>query len=185
MGNKNVYLCSCGHRSVNSKLFFDNNRLYLCITDFPHDVSLYEKADIIRELVSLGIVNPSPKLAGSLISFCKKVNVGDYVIFGVRFSHFKTFVLCKVVGDYEYLEGETLCHSRKMKIIIKDIPLAIFADRSKSRLKVSIFRRILNPYEIIITIKHYAEFLFKEGRIDKATFDEVKSIDISVTNSNT
>ena len=176
---KNVFYCHSGRHSENSKQFLDNNRIYLPITEFSHDLSHYEKDDIIRELISFGLKGNLERIAGILIVFCKRVNIDDYLIFCVGTTFHKNIFLCKVIGDYEYLDGELLCHSRKMKIILKDIPIGVFADRSRSYLKSGTFRRITNPYELIITIKHYAEFLYKEGRIDKVTLREVKSIDLT------
>ncbi len=78
---------------------------------------------------------------GQVVVFVDKIQLGDLVIIPSKKSH--SFTLVRVVGDYEFIDGNmSLFHRRKVEIIKENIPKDVFSSGSQYLLRAyrTIFR---------------------------------------------
>ena len=123
-----IWVCRPGKDGIYFPLFCESNRIYLAWEGYNTDLSHYKTLKDFRKLV---ITEKNPKAntsisnwACQLYSFCVDMQIGDYVM--IPDKHSKKYTLATICGDYEYRKYDELLHSRKIKILVKDIPRSSF-----------------------------------------------------------
>ena len=123
-----IWVCRPGKEGKYYPLFCKNSRIYLAWDGYKTDLSSYKTRDEFRSIVeeekNVKAKHSISNWAGQLYSFCVGMEIGDYVMIPGKRS--KKFMLAKICGDYEYRKDDVLQHSRKIEILVKDIPKSNF-----------------------------------------------------------
>ena len=124
-----VWVCRPGKEGIYFSLFCESNRIYLAWEGYKTDLSPYKTLKDFRNLV---ITEKNPKASTSISNwacqlyyFCIDMQVGDYVMIPNKRS--QKYLLAKICGDYEFRKDDILQHSRKIDILVKDIPRSDFS----------------------------------------------------------
>ena len=95
--------------------YIDDYSMYNSLSDF-RDVVIKEKPDASKTSVS--------NWATQLFAFCKEMKKGDYVL--IPYYKAKSYIFAVIEGEYEYIENDIFKHSRKIRILKRDITKDIF-----------------------------------------------------------
>lgn len=147
-----IWVCRPGKGGRFFSLFSENSRIYLAWEGYKLDLSFCKTVEDFRNLV---IAEKNPKArasinnwASQLYSFCVDMQIGDYVL--IPSKHSRTYMLAKICGEYEFNKNDELLHSRKINVLIKDIPRARF--KKSTQHSLGAFRTIFrakNENEIL------------------------------------
>ncbi len=149
-----IWVCRAGRDSIYLDTFLQTEKIYLPWEGFKVDLKQYSNREQIKSLVQheKGDVARTSisNWSGQLYSFCWKINVGDYLLIPHRGSRAYTFA--KVIGNYEFCDADpnALWHSRKIRIVLSDIPREIFSQS---------MRYSLGAYRTIFKIREEEELL--------------------------
>ncbi len=163
-----IWILRPGQNACYLDTFLQDNRIYIpwggydmslenCIEreDF-RAVVINEKGEINRTSLS--------NWSGQLYSFCKEMNVGDFVMIPHRHSH--KYVLAEVTGDYGYdAEQKELKHYREMRIVTNDIPQDIFSQS---------VRYSLGAFRTLFKVKHINEVVSAISKFAPETAEPLK-----------
>lgn len=154
-----MWVCRPGQQGKYYDLFLDKERIYLAWDGYRRDFSCFTTRNEFKEAV---IEEKHPKArttisnwAGQLYSFCVEMAIGDYVLIPSKGS--RTYLLCRIVGGYEYDEASELPHSRNITIVTKAIPREGFSQSVQYSLGAfrTIFK-VKQETEIITLSKQFA-----------------------------
>lgn len=123
-----LWVCRPGKNAVHIQRFIEQKKIYLAWDGFCVDLISYDTREQFKELVKLE-KSPTSRTSisnwsGQLYSFCKEMNVGDYVLIPYKSS--KKYILASICGEYEYDEDDELHHSRSIKFIVDNIQRDLF-----------------------------------------------------------
>ena len=134
--------------------FLRNKRIYLPWEGYKVNLKQYPSRENMRDLVRQEkgeIARTSiSNWSGQLFSFCWEMKKDDYVLIPQRDS--RAYTLAKISGDYTFsdLNANGLCHSREIKVLMMNIPRAIFSQAMKYT---------LGAYRTVFKIKDEKELL--------------------------
>lgn len=155
-----IWVCRAGKNSVYLDTFLQTEKIYLPWEGFKVDLKQYPSREQIKSLVCMEKGDAArtsiSNWSGQLYSFCWEMNAGDYSLIPHLGSRAYTFA--KIIGDYEFCDSDPrdLWHSRKMKILLSDIPREIFSQSMRYSLGAyrTIFR-IREEEELLTSISKY------------------------------
>ena len=147
-----IWVCRPGKQGKYYDLFVKTRRIYLTWDGYRQDLSELKTASEFKDLV-IAEKNPGARTTISnwsteLYSFCVAMEVNDYVLIPSQFS--RTYLLCRVIGEYEYDAQAILPHSRKIEIISKEVPKTQFSQTTQYS---------LGAYLTVFKAKHGDEIL--------------------------
>lgn len=124
-----IWVCRAGKNACYLEMFLENNRIYLPWEGYKADLSKFDSVVDFRALVikEKNIDNQTSvsNWSGQLRSFVNEMQINDLVL--LPDVHSRKYHLVKIVNDYEYLGDKiNFSHSRKIKVLVKDIPRNIF-----------------------------------------------------------
>lgn len=124
-----MWVCRAGQNACYLKMFLENNGIYLPWEGYKADLSKLDTVIDFRALVikEKNIDNHTSVSIwfGQLRSFVNKIQINDLVL--LPNAHSWKYHLAKIVNDYEYLGNKTnFSHSRKIEVLVKEIPRNIF-----------------------------------------------------------
>ena len=125
-----MWIIRAGKDSLYYDKYIENLKVYIPWDGYKVDFSSVESRTDFKNIVEKekGTDNRASvsNWAGQLYTFVREIKPGDYVLVPSKGSH--TYCLATVTGDYffDIDEADNLFHSRKIKIIEKNIPRNIF-----------------------------------------------------------
>ena len=119
-----IWVCRPGKLGKYYDLFLRTRRIYLAWDGYRLNLSGLKTRVAFREVV-IAEKNPDAPTtisnwAGQLYSFCIEMQENDYVL--IPSSGSKTYMLCRIISDYEYDELAKFPHSRQIEILSDAIP---------------------------------------------------------------
>ena len=128
-----MWVCRAGKKSLDIKLFFNNNKIYLPWEGYNSDYGGIVDLSKFREIVAKekGIDNRTTisNWSSQLYQFVNGISIEDYVLIpGPQSKHYH---LAKVTGDYVYSPNNSYHHSRDIEFVVKNIPRDIFDQRTQ------------------------------------------------------
>ena len=155
-----LWVCRPGVNAFYYEYFLVTQKIFMAWEGYKTDLSVLQTREQFRQLVIVekGDV-PRTSISnwsGQLYTFCREMAVGDYVLVPSKGSH--TYTLARIDGEYEYnpQDDKMLWHSRKIKILMNNIPRNIFSQSLQYSLGAyrTVFK-IKNDVELLLTIKQY------------------------------
>jgi len=125
-----MWLNRAGVEAVYFGKFLAAKRVFLPWSGYRENLANFRTREDFKKLVvqERGEKNRTTisNWAGMMYAFAYEMKVGEYVLIPTK--HSKTYMLGIISGEYEYNRNDEdgLYHSRKIDIIIRDIPRAIF-----------------------------------------------------------
>lgn len=160
-----LWVCRAGRGSIFEDLFLEQERIFLVWPGFDMPMNPPKSKEEVRRFVSdeKGTTNRTSisNWSGQLEAFSYEMKVGDYVLIP---SKHRSFTLARITGEYEYgIFPQSFHHSRKIKVLAKEIPKSIFSQSIIYTLGAyrTLFK-IRDEKEVLTTIKHWIASL-KQG----------------------
>lgn len=118
-----MWVCRSGKDSVYFDQFIKEKIIGIPWEGYDYDFNEVTTRDDIKELVKKETKSDNrtsiSTWAGQIYSFCKEMKMGDYVVIpSFRSRH---YIFAQIIGEYEYDGEKSLKHTRKIKIIGKEI----------------------------------------------------------------
>lgn len=157
-----MWVCRAGKNGVYLDFFIRKSRIYLAWDGFNIDfMDIKHKGkyrDLVREEKNTDNPTSISNWSGQITAFVETMKKGDMVLIPSFGSH--SFALVQITGDYEYnKEAEmNLYHSRRVNVILLNIPKGIFPQHIQYGLRAyRTVYKVKNEDEIMLLIGQWQQ----------------------------
>lgn len=155
-----MWICRAGKNGQNINDFKDASRIFLTWEGYRQSMSSFTNNQQYRDYVSneKKTTNKTSisNWAGQLIAFHEKMMIGDYVM--IPYFGSRTFLLAKVVGDYEFDKKFLYPHTRLVEFLLDGIPASIFSEEIWYSLRAyRTIYKVRNEKNVLEKIKEWSE----------------------------
>ena len=114
-----IWVCRSGVKSTYIETYIENNKIYLPWNGYEKDFNGLDKDELIELICNEKRTKANDTAThnwyGQIVAFSQIMNKDDIVI--IPNYRKKTFLIARIIGDYEYNANDVFFHSRKVKFI--------------------------------------------------------------------